>query len=151
MTEILLYAGGLIILVLVIVAASLHWRLYLIKKQIKQKQAEADQQYQLARSRLNQSIQIICRAILDDQIGYAEASLRISALMDQLSVSEVERSEFVTFDKFAQAIAHIPILDAWKQLPKNQRKQYEVEIQRHEEEFGDFVRDAAQRLIGRTF
>ncbi len=149
MSEMLLYVGGFIILCLLSVAVYLHWKLYQVNKQIKLRQEEAERQYQLARQKLNQSMQIICRALLDEQVECAEASLRISALMDQLSVNGSVREEFIAFDKLAQAISHIPILDAWKQLPRQQRKEFESQIEQQEKILGDFVRDAAQRMIGR--
>ncbi len=150
MSEMLLYVGGFIILCLLSVAIYLHWRLYQVNKQVKLRQEEAERQYQLARQKLNQSMQIICRALLDEQVECAEASLRISALMDQLSVNGPVREEFIAFDKLAQAISHIPILDAWKQLSREQRKEFESQIEQQEKILGDFVRDAAQRMIGRT-
>src|SRR5690606_24024296 len=101
--------GSAIILVLAGIAIYLHWKLYKLRKLNKQKQEEADRQYQQARIQINQSIQIICRAMLDGQVRYAEASLRISRLMHQLSVDGAPREEFVAFDKLAQSIAHIPI------------------------------------------
>src|SRR5690606_31530800 len=106
-------------------------------------------QYLLARQQLNQSIQIICRALLQQQVECAEASLRVSRLMDQLSVNGSVREEFVAFDKFAEAIVHIPILDAWKELPRQQKQEFEAQIEQQEQLLGDFVRDAAQRMLGR--
>lgn len=149
MNEILMYAGGAVVLVLLIIAAYLHWRLHLVNKQITQQQKEADAQYLLARQQLNQSIQIICRALLQQQVECAEASLRVSRLMDQLSVNGSVREEFVAFDKFAEAIVHIPILDAWKELPRQQKQEFEAQIEQQEQLLGDFVRDAAQRMLGR--
>jgi aryl carrier-like protein len=151
MTDFLFYAGVLIIVVLSAVAITLHWRLYKVKQEIKMRKAEVEQQYHLARAQLNQSVQIICRALLADQVECAEASIRISALMNQLSVNGAEREEFVAFDKLAEAISHVPILDAWKQLPKAQKKEVTSQIEQQEQLLGDFVRDAAQRMIGRTF
>jgi aryl carrier-like protein len=151
MTDFLFYAGVLIIVVLSAVAITLHWRLYKVKQEIKMRKAEVEQQYHLARAQLNQSVQIICRALLADQVECAEASIRISALMNQLSVNGAEREEFVAFDKLAEAISHVPILDAWKQLPKAQKKEFTSQIEQQEQLLGDFVRDAAQRMIGRTF
>lgn len=151
MTDFLFYAGVLIIVVLSAVAITLHWRLYKVKQEIKMRKAEVEQQYHLARAQLNQSVQIICRALLADQVECAEASIRISALMNQLSVNGAEREEFVVFDKLAEAISHVPILDAWKQLPKAQKKEFTSQIEQQEQLLGDFVRDAAQRMIGRTF
>lgn len=150
MTEIFLYVGVVIVAVLLAIALYLHWRLYQVNKQVKIRQQEADAQYLLARRQLNQSIQIICRAVLDKQVDCAEASLRVSALMDQLSVNGATRDEFVAFDKFAQAISHIPILDAWNELPRQQRKEYELLIEQQEQLLGDFVHDAARRMIGKT-
>lgn len=150
MTEFLFYVGCVIVVVLSGVAIFLHWRLHKVKKQIKTRQADAERQHMLGRQQLNQSIQIICRALLDGQVEYAEASLRVSKLMDQLAVNGPAREEFVAFDKMAQAISHIPILDAWKQLPKAQKKEFTSQIEQQEQLLGDFVRDAAQRMIGRT-
>lgn len=150
MNELLIYAGGAVVLTLLAIAIYLHWRLYVVNKQIQQRQKEADAQYLLARQQLNQSIQIICRALLARQVEYAEASLRVSALMDQLSVNGTVREEFVAFDKLAQSIAHIPILDAWRELPREQKREFESQIEHQEQLLGDFVRDAAQRMIGRS-
>lgn len=150
MNNILIYTGAAVVVILLTIALYLHWRLYLLNKQIKQKQIEADEQYRLARQQLNQSIQIICRALLEKQVDCAEASLRVSALMDQLSVNGPVREEFVAFDKLAQSIAHIPILDAWKNLPREQKREYELHMENQEQLLGDFVRDAAQRMLGRS-
>lgn len=151
MIEILFYLGGALVLALLSIAIYLHWRLYLNNKQLEQRQKEADAQYLHARQQLNQSIQIICRALLAEQVECAEASLRVSKLMDQLSVNGPEREEFVAFDKFAHAIEHIPILDAWKKLPRQAKRDFEEQIKQQDELLGDFVRDAAQRMLGRTF
>ena len=151
MNDILIYTGGAVILTLAGIAIYLHWRLHIVSREIQQRQKAADEQYLLARQQLNQSIQIICRALLERQVECAEASLRVSALMDQLSVNGAIRDEFVAFDKLAQAISHIPILDAWKQLPREQKKEFELQMVQQEQLLGDFVRDAAQRMIGRTF
>jgi hypothetical protein len=151
MTEYLLYIGIGVILVLLVIALYLHWRLFKLNRQMVQRKLEAEQQYVAARQHLNQSIQIICRALIAEQVGFAEASLRISKLMDQLSLPADVREEFVAFDKLAQAIVHIPILEAWRDLPKTQKREYSAQIEQQEELLGDFIKDAAQRLIGRAF
>jgi hypothetical protein len=150
MNEIVVYAGGAVVFVLLVIAIYLHWRLHVVNKQIQQRQKEAEAQYLLARQQLNQSIQIICRALLERQVECAEASLRVSALMDQLSVNGAVREEFVAFDKLAQSIAHIPILDEWKELPREQKREFESQMEHQEQLLGDFVRDAAQRMLGRS-
>jgi hypothetical protein len=151
MTEYLLYAGIAIVLVLLVIALYLHWRLLLLNRQIRRRKQETELQLAAARQQLNESIQIICKALLAEQVGYAEACLRISKLMDQLSVDADAREEFIAFDKLAQAVEHIPILDAWRQLPKQQKREYSTHIEQQEALLGDFVKDAAHRLIGRQF
>lgn len=150
MSNMLIYIGAAIVAILLVIAIYLHWRVYILNKQINQKQKEAEAQHRLARQQLNQSIQILCRALLERQVACAEASLRVSALMDQLSVNGAVREEFVAFDKLAQSIAHIPILDAWKELPRQQKREFELHIDNQEQLLGDFVRDAAQRMLGRS-
>lgn len=151
MAEYFFYIGGIIVLVLLIIAIYLHWRLFQLNRHIKQRKLEAEESYAAARKHLNQSIQIICKALVDDQVGQAEASIRISKLMDQLAVPVDQREEFIAFDKLADAISHIPILDAWQSLQKHQKREYSVQIELQEELLGDFVKDAARRMIGRTF
>lgn len=150
MNEIVIYTGSAVVLVLLIIAIYLHWRLYLANKQMEQQKKEAQAQYILGRQQLNQSIQILCRALLERQVECGEACIRVSKLMDQLSLNGSAREEFVAFDTFAQAIAHIPILDAWKELPRQKKLEFEAQIKHQEQLLGDFVRDAAQRMIGRT-
>jgi len=151
MAEYLFYVGAAIIIVLLAIALYLHWRLYQLQRRIELRKLDAEEKYAAARLHLNQSIQIICKALIEDQVGYAEASLRISKLMDQLSVSEAQRAEFVAFDKLADAISHIPILDAWQSLRKQQRREYALQIEQQEALLGDFVKDAARRMVGHTF
>lgn len=151
MAEYFFYFGGAIVAVLLIIAIYLHWRLFQLNGHIKQRKREAEEKYIAARQHLNQSIQIICKALVDDQVGHAEASIRISKLMDQLSVPVDEREEFIAFDKLADAISHIPILDAWQSLQKSQKREYALQIEMQEELLGDFVKDAARRMIGHTF
>ena len=62
------------------------------------------------------------------QVESAEACLRLSGLMNQLSLSEQDREAYIAIDKMAASIAHIPIMQGWKELPKKERRLYEVQI-----------------------
>lgn len=151
MKEIVFYSAIAIIAALLATAAYYQWRLYQLRKRLQVQHALADEAERKHRSDLNSSMQIICRALVAGQVGSVEASIRLSALMDQLGLSEAQRQEYTVFDKMAQAVAHIPILDAWKKLPKEKKRGFEYEMQQHEEELNDFVIDAAKRMIGQTW
>lgn len=148
-TEVLIAAAVAVIVGLSAVAIILHWRLY------KQRQAQSDakaaaQEKRVAQKQdINRSIQILARALEAKQVGATEASIRISVLMDALDVEESVKVEFAAFYKLAQEAAHIPILDAWKALPKAKRAAYDEELVVLEEKYQDFVEDAATRIQGR--
>lgn len=140
-----------IILVLAAVAGYLHWRLYQVKKRQVALQDELDQKRDTLRSQANQSIQIIARAFLQGQVGSAEACLRICALMDQLQTQPELRKDYVAIAKMADDIRHIPILEAWKQLPKKQKREYEKFIAQREQDAAGAIREDISSLLGKSF
>lgn len=152
MTElVLLLVGGVIILALAVTAGVLHWRLHQLRKA--QRVAQEAEEVRLAEQRdgINRSIQIIARALEADQVGATEASIRISVLLDALQVQPATKEEFAAFYRLAEEASHIPILDAWKALPKNERTAYERELAVLEDKHREFVVEAAGRIQARQF
>lgn len=143
--------AGLVLFILLILAAYYQWQVYVLGKKTKAKLAELDDLAAQNRAQVNQSIQIICRALIERQVECTEAGLRVSELLNQLGVAEHDRTEFVAFDKIAEAIRHIPILERWRSLTKEQRLEYREHLNKVEDEYGDFARDAAQKLLGKEF
>lgn len=151
MNPIWIFIGGAVIVALVAVAVYLHWRLHKVRKRIKEVEREQAELMEASRDKINKSIQILCRSLIEDQVGCAEVSIRVSYLLNQLSVDGARRAPYVAFDKMASAVNHIPILDQWRALPKRKKREYELQIAQHEQELGDFVRDAAQQMLGERF
>lgn len=120
------------------------------KNQAKQLE-ELEQAAQDQRQRVNDSIQIIARTLLDDGVGLTEASIRIRVLLDALQVEEKVREEFVAFYTIAEKTSHIPILKDWKALPRKEQFQFELEMAQIEADYKDFAIDAAKRILGRSF
>lgn len=147
----LLFLGLLIIAVLAAIAGYLHWRLYQQRRQQEILEQDYQAELQAGRKQINTSLQIICRALLEGQVEYAEASVRVSYLLNQLNVDGEARADFVAFDKMAAAIKHIPILDQWRDLEKRKKREYQKQIAFHEEELGDFIKDSARKMLGREF
>ena len=147
----LLVVAALIIFALAVVAGYYVRKLQLAQKAQARQLADLEQAAKDQRQRVNDSIQILARTLLDDGIGLTEASIRIRVLLDALQVEQGVRDEFVAFYTIADKTSHIPILQDWKKLPRKKQFQFEVEMAEIEVEYKDFALDAAQRILGREF
>ncbi len=140
-----------VILVLAVVAGIYSFRLYRMQQRLREREVIRQQQQDLQRKSINQSIQIICRALVARQVETSEASLRISALLDSLGVPSQEREEFAAIDSMASSIRHIPVLGGWKALDRSERRQYEKLIAQKQLELDDFIYDAARKMLNHSF
>ncbi|WP_444890497.1 DUF2489 domain-containing protein [Microbulbifer sp. VAAC004] len=146
-----LVIAALIIFFLATLAGYYLRKLAVAQKKQAEQLAELEQAAQEQRQRVNDSIQIIARSLLDDGVGLTEASIRIRVLLDALQVEDSVREEFVAFYTIAEKTSHIPILKEWKALPRKEQFQYELEMAQVEADYKDFALDAAKRILGRTF
>lgn len=148
---ILIVLAVIIVLVLAVIAYRLQSKVRALehKKQIEQ-QALQEQHAKHVQYLIN-SIRILSQGILDKQVTMTEGAIRISVLMDNLDVNEAVRQEYNVFYQLVDATAHIPILDAWKNLTAKERFAFDKERLAAEEKFGDFILDAAKRLKSHPF
>ncbi len=150
-----LVSGALIILVLSTIAARLVYKVYCQQKERDAKLKALEEANQKAqreqREWLNKSIQILAQALHNDELTLTEACIRITGCLDSLDVQVAVKEEFSAFYQLREKTAHIPYLDAWKQLSRAEQNQFDVERLRHESAFNDFVMDAAKRIQGRVF
>ncbi|QIL89102.1 DUF2489 domain-containing protein [Microbulbifer harenosus] len=154
MTEVpvwILVIAGLIIFTLSAIATYYCLELRKARKRQAQQLAELEAAADAQRDRVNTSIQIIAKTLLDEGVGLTEASLRIRVLLDSLQVDEPVKKEFVAFYKVADQTSHIPILQDWKKLSRKEQFAFEKEMARVEDEYRDFALDAAKRILGRKF
>lgn len=147
----ILIAALAIIIVLAAVAGYYLWRLHKAQKRQAQQLAALETAAADQRQRVNDSIQILAKTLLDEGVGITEASIRIRVLLDALQVDKGVREEFVAFYTLAEKTSHIPILQDWKKLSRKEQFQYEQEMARLEAEYRDFTLDAARRILGREF
>ncbi|WHI46961.1 DUF2489 domain-containing protein [Microbulbifer sp. EKSA008] len=147
----LLILAAVIIFALAIVAGYYLRKLSVAQKKQAEQLAELEQAAEDQRERVNDSIQIIARTLLDDGVGLTEASIRIRVLLDALQVEDKVREEFVAFYTIAEKTSHIPILKDWKELPRKEQFKYELEMAQVEADYKDFAMDAAKRILGRSF
>jgi hypothetical protein len=100
---------------------------------------------------LNTSVQVLAQGLVDDQLSLTEGAIRISVLLDNLKINEAARSDYSAIFQLAEATSHIPILDAWGRLSKKEKKQFEKIRSGIEDQYKEFVVDAARRLKGKSF
>lgn len=142
----------------VIIIASLSVMAFRLQKEVRQaeeKQREQQQAYekqaQEKRDSMNRSIQILAQGVVEGQLSQTEAAIRIGALLEFLDVSDDVKEDYSAFFQLAEATAHIPILEKWKALPTKEKRRYDKEREALEEKYGDFVVDAAKRVMGVEF
>lgn len=148
---ILLIIAAVIILVLASIAGVL---LYKVRQREREQEKVLEarrQEGEAQRGRVNRSIQIIAQSISNDDITLTEASIRISVLLDSLSVEDQVREEFSAFYQLTEATSHIPILEGWKKLTPKEQFAFDQQRVTQEAHFQEFVQDAAKRIQGRSF
>lgn len=145
--SVLLYFGLAIVAILAAVAGYYHVLLY--RKNKKASVAEKALAYELdeRHKRNKNSIVIIARAVIDDQVSLTEASIRIHTISQSMQVADSAREALSVFRQVAEATAHIPILEKWRELPKKQKAAYDLERAKVEDDFREFAVEAARKII----
>ncbi len=143
---IFIYAGIAVIAILIAIAAYYHVKLY--NKNVKYSENEAELRKTLAENRQKNinSVEIIARAVLDDQVTLTEASIRINALVQAIRLEDDKAKELSVFRQLAEATAHIPILEKWKALSRKEKRDFEKERESIEANFRDFVMAASEKI-----
>lgn len=98
---------------------------------------------------IKRSLYLLADALLDDKLTHTEGCLRICAIAASLEDQEVIRREYGVLFRVAEATAHIPILDAWQALSKEDKQRFDRERKAIEAKYNDAVIEAAQRIKAR--
>lgn len=137
----------LIIVVLTSVAAYLHWQLYRKRKALKLQQHNYEHSLQQKKREAAQSIEVIARCYIDDQVELGEAALRLHHLLQYFEFDEDIRNQLKVFDEIAARIAHIPVLQNWKSLDKQSKANHRLTLEKIDAEFSVFAKDAARKIL----
>ncbi|MDO4697643.1 MAG: DUF2489 domain-containing protein [Pasteurellaceae bacterium] len=114
----------LILLSLTAYAISLCWKLHQQKQQLQQAK---NARYQ----RVIESIEIIAKAMETEQCGLSEGVLRLKPLLDVLGK---KLSQFPAMWALFEVVQDMPILEARKQLKRNERMKFDLERESKEAE-----------------
>lgn len=143
----LLISAIIIVIALSTYAAYLHWKLRkhteTEKIRIERNQKESEARLQ----RLQEDIYLISRALIAEQVELPEASLRISKLLDYMSMDTQERGLYQVFDHIALSISDIPTHKEWKSLDKTTRNKHQKTLDKLVEEHQENARTAAKVIL----
>lgn len=137
-----------VVIIAVLGCVAIHLQMKVRKQERRRKEVELQQKKKLIERRefAQKSIKILAKATLEDQLTLTETSMRIAAMIQIFPLSEQQQAQHRCFVELAKATAHIPILEEWKKLPKAKKREFDVEREKHEKEYKEFVLDACQSI-----
>ncbi|MFT5082933.1 MAG: hypothetical protein ACI9Y1_000969 [Lentisphaeria bacterium] len=142
-----LVLGVGILAVLLCIAIYYRWLIYKHNNYDAERTAVFKQELDKRRGRSIESIVLLCRAVIDEQVSLTEASIRINALSQILLIDDNLSDSFSVFRQLSETTAHIPILERWKVLPKHEKQKYDQERAVIEEKFKEFVMVSARSIV----
>jgi len=128
LTYSLMILGLLIIALLAGYAWHLTRKVNAVKQRQQEEEAQAALQLRNRQLELLQDIRFIARSVLDEQCEITEGVLRIQYLLSSLDPTVWEQDELRAVRSHYQSTASMPILDAYKQLPR--KEQFKLDQQR---------------------
>lgn len=112
----------------------------------------AQKRYDEQRAYLIESIQVIARAVgNDEKLTYTEACMRLTVLLESLAPHLLQDPQFSAIYEVYRKTQHIPIKNDWKKLSKQKKWQYKKEMAKIESEFAKDVDEAAAHLVQFNF
>ena len=146
LTNLMLVAGGLLLIALTIYAGYLGYKLRQQRLEAEQAKQQLAEEMVAKESDARQSVQIIARALVQKDLSETEAAMRIAWLSQQIKLSEDEAQHISVFQQLAVATSHIPILDDWAALSKAEKRRLDAERESIELNFREFIQISAVDL-----
>lgn len=144
--SLLILLGCVIIIALAIYAAKL-------LKQLKQQRAAQEQQkndiikqHQLHDSKALSSVEIIIRAMKEEQCDLSEGSWRICVLLSSLKLNSALEQQFPSVFSLYEQIKHMPILEERKKLEKRERMKLDLDRMKAEVALKDSIHKELEAL-----
>ena len=151
MLTILSVLAVLIILALASYAGWLLWRLHRQNQHLKAREAEFERSRQAHQDYLIDSIQIIARNMVSDDLNISEGSIRLKHLLDGLGLPDDERDQFKALDALYEKIRDFDTHEARQQLPPKERHAQDQARESHERDHRERVLTVAQTLTTYRF
>lgn len=122
------------------------------KKQELLQQEKTEQRYREKRAYLIESVKVISQAVENDEkLTNAEASLRLTPLLEALAPHLLDQADFSVIREFHKRVEHVPIKEDWKKLSKQERWKFMREMNAADAELGGAFKEAASLLVKHDF
>ena len=131
--------GIVLIAALFIYALHLGYRLFGQAKERERVLSQVQADMVLKDVEARQAIQVIARALLQNDLSDTEAAMRISFLSQQVAATSEELESFSIFQQLAEATSHIPILEDWIALERTEKRRLNMERENIEAGFKEFI------------
>ena len=148
--DLIMLAAAMAAIMVIALAAYAAWLSVQLRRQAgraREAQERLEAELQKKNLQARQSIQIIARALLQNDVTDTEAAMRIAYLSQQVSSTEQESEQFTVFVQLAEATAHIPILDDWQMLEKSEKRRLNKERAEIELVYAEFIQAGAEQLV----
>lgn len=117
------------------------------KRQLVQARETHEKETKQARSNILENLEILARALEDEQMNLTEGCLRIRVLLDLLDEGgHVLREDLVVFDQVHQKAKHLATHQAREDLPKAEKEKQDQERRALEEQFEAQIKQGAVAL-----
>lgn len=142
--QLMLIVGGLTTAILTVYASVLAFKL----KQKAKLRSQPEVFNPKSQSQLDAqlSIRVIAQALLQNDLSSTEAAMRIGFLAQQLTNDFKQDKSIKVFQDLAMDASHLPILDAWKALSKDEKNRLEKERLSIEGQYAEQIQLAAKAL-----
>lgn len=143
----LIVVGVLVCAGLLVFIWKQHSSIKAMKEEQAEKQKALEARVQEQRDYLIESIHVIANAMIhDERMTLTEGTIRISVLLDNLAPQLKQEPDFSVISAVYEQTRHIPYLDKWKELDKQEQWRYTQEMKRIEKENKDALLKAAELL-----
>ncbi|KAF0810571.1 hypothetical protein A167_00851 [Alcanivorax sp. S71-1-4] len=133
-------AALLTVLALTLYAAVL-WRRVWHRQQQRLAQTQARQ------GMLIDQLEVLARAVVQQQVNVTEGALRLATLLDLLVVSPAQPVDLAAIHRLADAASTLAIGERRQALPRPERRAQDRQREALEAEQGEAVTNAARRLL----
>jgi len=110
-------------------------------------QNQQNSEYEALRGHLVQSMQVIAKSMLDDQVELSEGCIRIKVLMDNFDPDLHQLQKLRVFSLMYGQLEHMPTHEARQQADKKLIRKLDAERFRLERHHRDEIREAAKSLL----
>ena len=143
----LVIVASIIVLALTIYAIYVVRLVYLQRKENIKRQLDDAASKNKAAAKARKDIAIILRVLTQGQMSLTEAAIRVMALKLALPLNEQNTEKFSALDNLAKATSHIPILNQWKALSREQQDEYDKEREHLEALYQQDIMNASHAYL----